>query len=58
MEVIKHQKKMRKDNGDYYLFYENGNIEVKGKFLKGVPVGTWKYYNKKGKLTGKAIYQD
>lgn len=47
-----------KDNGNYFLFHPNGQIQVQGRFKNGIPKGVWKYYNSKGKLIGKATYPD
>lgn len=46
------------DNGEYFLYHENGNLQVQGYFKNGIPIGTWKYYHPDGKLKGKAIYPD
>ena len=45
-----------KDNGEYFLFHENGMPQVKGSFKNGKPSGIWKYYNSSGKLKGKTDY--
>ena len=60
------------ENG-YYIglfekWYKNGNLQEKGEYLdwskiedkkyKSIKIGTWKYYNKKGRLEKEEIYNN
>lgn len=56
-----------KPSGKYEKYYQNGNLNVKGKYksikkryCKGVcsrPVGKWKYWNEKGVLIKEEIWR-
>jgi antitoxin component YwqK of YwqJK toxin-antitoxin module len=45
-------------DGDYTKWYENGNIECKGKYHRGNKFGTWSYYNNSGALIKQENYSD
>jgi antitoxin component YwqK of YwqJK toxin-antitoxin module len=37
-------------NGYYVQYYDNGNKEVEGKYFAGKEIGTWRLYDREGKL--------
>ena len=43
---------------DYQEYYENGKIKEKGNLYNKDRVGTWYFYNEKGKNTDKKVYED
>lgn len=45
-------------HGRWAKKYTNGNLKYEGKFENGVPVGEFKRYNEKGKLTSTLLYSD
>lgn len=42
-EVIPYDKDKRK-NGDYFYYFENGKIQLRGELINGVKVGKWTEY--------------
>lgn len=40
-------------NGIYISYFDNGNINVKGKYLNGEKNGIWEFFNQKGVLIKK-----
>ncbi len=59
-EGIKECEGTYKDNrveGPVRFFYENGNVKSEGQYLHWKrPIGTWKYYDKKGNLVHTMTY--
>jgi len=43
---------------DYQEYYDNGKIKAKGSFFEQDSVGTWYFYNEKGKNKGKKDYKN
>lgn len=54
MVKMKSQQKSLKFYGKYKEFYLSGKVKIKGKYnKKGEQIGSWKYYDVKGKLIKK-----
>ncbi len=43
-------------HGRYYEYYPNGEARIKGRFKNDIQVGTWRYYDKEGKLVRKKTF--
>jgi antitoxin component YwqK of YwqJK toxin-antitoxin module len=43
-------------HGDYYFYYENGNLKKKIEFSYGKRNGVYEEYNENGKLSKKGFY--
>jgi len=43
-------------HGDYKSFYENGMIEIEGKYYNERETGKWRYYNEEGNQTYTLYY--
>lgn len=44
-----------KEDGYYNSYYSNGVLRMSGHYKLGKPVGTWEYFDKTGKITGRTI---
>jgi antitoxin component YwqK of YwqJK toxin-antitoxin module len=43
--------------GEWTLYYDNGNVESKGNYERGEKVGSWSYYSRSGKLIEKVNHK-
>ncbi|MFM9983783.1 MAG: TonB family protein [Flavobacteriales bacterium] len=46
------------EHGDFTFWYDNGNMESKGRFKEGYKVGVWKRWNSEGIAKPDRIYPD
>ena len=44
-------KKKRVKHGPYFYYYQNGRLQISGRYKDGKKHGEWKYYSKNGKVT-------
>lgn len=47
-----------KKQGEFNLFYPNGNIQASGKFVNNLRQGKWKFYDELGTVIQAGIYKD
>jgi antitoxin component YwqK of YwqJK toxin-antitoxin module len=45
-------------HGKWAKKYTNGKLKYEGQFENGIPIGEFKRYNEKGKLTSTLLYSD
>ena len=50
-------KKSGHIHGDFENFHKNGNIKMRGTFIKGYREGEWIYYNEKGEVDNKISFE-
>jgi antitoxin component YwqK of YwqJK toxin-antitoxin module len=43
-------EKVEQKHGPYYLYFENGKLQISGSYNADQKDGEWKYYDDKGKL--------
>lgn len=56
IEIITYKRGSRE--GKTILYYSNGQFAVTGKYKKDKYSGTWKFYNKDGKLEKEIIFKN
>jgi antitoxin component YwqK of YwqJK toxin-antitoxin module len=44
--------------GSYFMYYQNGKLQVSGTYLNNQKTGEWKYYDESGKLLRTEKYKD
>jgi antitoxin component YwqK of YwqJK toxin-antitoxin module len=44
--------------GSYFMYYQNGKLQVSGNYKNGQKNGDWKYYDESGKLIRTEKYSD
>ena len=43
-------------HGDFIIYYENGNFEIKGQMDNGINVGKWQYFYESGELESEGYF--
>lgn len=49
-KIIEYEVVNGMKQGDFNLYYENGNIEIKGQMEKNKNIGMWRYYYESGQV--------
>ena len=56
IEYIGYRDKDGHIDGEFERYYRNGQLEVKGKLVKGYRTGNWEVYNEEGVLVEEVSY--